>query len=397
MDIEDRAVSMGDGLASIPERLLLDHARGHVLFLCGAGVSMPALPSFRKLVLDVYKTVDSDTHFVMAGIPENACNHWMPEAKGLNTKQLAEVRRFIQGDYDVVLGMLERRMDERYGQTSKVRAAVAERLNRPTAKPSPLHIALMKLAERGGARTIVTTNFDLLLQKASSRLGGRVETYTLGTVPRPSLHAEFSGVLHIHGALPSKAGRTSELILTDRDFGEVYLRRRTVPDFIYDAARIFKIVLVGYSANDAPMRYLLNAVAADGLRFPDLKERFTFVPRNTHDSVALEDWKARGITPIPYDSDNGHIALRNTLERWAELSPHICTDKTISSEFRRIARVSRVEASEGDRDIFDHIFRRSDSRQRVHFAAIASKLGAHISWLDAIRDVCAETRKEHQA
>ena len=54
--------------------------------------------------------------------------------------------------------------------------------------------------------------------------------------------------------------------MTDRDFGEFYLRRRVVPDFIYDAARLFHLVLVGYSANDAPMRYLLNAVAADGSR-----------------------------------------------------------------------------------------------------------------------------------
>ena len=39
--------------------------------------------------------------------------------------------------------------------------------------------------------------------------------------------------------------------------------RRVVPDLIYDAARLFNLVLVGYSANDPPMRYLLNAVAAD--------------------------------------------------------------------------------------------------------------------------------------
>ena len=47
-----------------------------------------------------------------------------------------------------------------------------------------------------------------------------------------------------------------------------YYRYGYVPDFIYDAARLFHLVLVGYSANDPPMRYLLNAVAADldGLR-----------------------------------------------------------------------------------------------------------------------------------
>ena len=104
--------------------------------------------------------------------------------------------------------------------------------------------------------------------------------------------------------------RASELVLSDQDFGEFYLRRRVVPDFIYDAARLYHLVLVGYSANDPPMRYLLNAVAADGKRFDDLKERFTFFGTSTPDPVALADWNGRGITPIHYDSANGHDNLR---------------------------------------------------------------------------------------
>ena len=83
--------------------------------------------------------------------------------------------------------------------------------------------------------------------------------------------------------------------LSDNDFGEFYLRRRVVPDFIYDAARLFHLVLVGYSANDPPMRYLLNAVAADGSRFSDLKERFTFVGAgDPPDAVELEDCHRTG-------------------------------------------------------------------------------------------------------
>ncbi len=46
---------METGLASIPERLLLAHARQEVLFVVGAGVSCQAyhFPSFRDLVLRV--------------------------------------------------------------------------------------------------------------------------------------------------------------------------------------------------------------------------------------------------------------------------------------------------------------------------------------------------------
>jgi hypothetical protein len=46
----DRWTTLGPGLPSLPERLLLAHAQGRVLFIAGAGVSQPAgYPSFRKL------------------------------------------------------------------------------------------------------------------------------------------------------------------------------------------------------------------------------------------------------------------------------------------------------------------------------------------------------------
>jgi hypothetical protein len=135
-------------------------------------------------------------------------------------------------------------------------------------------------------------------------------------------------------------------VLTDQDFGEFYLRRRVVPDFIYDAARLFHLVLVGYSANDPPMRYLLNAVAADGTRFDDLKERFTFFGTDSPDPVALEDWKARGITPIYYDGKGGHVTLRTTLDRWAELSAINGRKRTIDAEIRRIVKFTRATASD---------------------------------------------------
>jgi hypothetical protein len=66
---------------------------------------------------------------------------------------------------------------------------------------------------------------------------------------------------------------------------------------------LFHLVLVGYSANDPPMRYLLNAVAADGSRFDDLKERFTFVGMNSVDLVELEDWTTPEATVVEPNPD----------------------------------------------------------------------------------------------
>jgi hypothetical protein len=393
-DIADRVISLGAGLPAVPERLLLAHARGEVLFIAGAGISMSAgLPDFRGLVLQVYAQLDAAVHAVISLIPTSACNQWTTDLSGLTNQQAAEVRRFITGDYDVVLGMLERRIDGRASGASSVRRIIAQVLRTPNPPPAPIHNALMRLADRGAAVSIVTTNFDRLLEDAGKKARPAVQTYTLGGIPRPGHEKEFAGVFHIHGALDRNAARSSDFIVSDQDFGEFYLRRRIVPDFIYDAARLFHLVLVGYSANDPPMRYLLNAIAADGTRFDDVKERFTFTSGNSPDPIAIEDWRGRAITPIPYDAKNGHSALLQALERWADLSSINGKTSVIDAELRRIVRTPRSAAHVADRDLFDHLVRRSDSNERTRIAVLASKHKADIGWLDAIANIAFESER----
>lgn len=253
----------------------------------------------------------------------------------------------------------------------------------------------MRLADRGGATAIITTNFDLLLEDAAKNMNQSVQTYALGEVPRPTHSQEFNGVMHIHGALDRNPKRTSNLIISDHDFGEYYFRRRVVPDLIYDAARLFNLVLVGYSANDPPMRYLLNAVAADVTRFPDIKERFIFVGMGKDDPVALEDWRARGITPIRYESSgDDHSQLKRTLVRWAEFSAINGKRSRVDREMKNIVKARRTEASDEERDLFDHLVRRSDPNERLCLSALVSKHNADLGWLDAIVAVSQENRED---
>lgn len=389
--VADRVIFLGPGLPAIPERLLLAHAQGEVLFIAGAGVSQPAgLPDFRELVLKVYERLDAPVHDIISKIPRSACNKWAADSSALTPGQAAEVRRFIAGDYDVVLGMLERRIDGETGGPSRVRQAIAAEVRGLNVPPAAIHRALMSLADRGASVVIVTTNFDRLLEKAAVRARLGIETYALGGIPRPGRRSDFGGIHHIHGAVDPNANRMTDLILSDQDFGEFYLRRRTVSDFIYDAARLFHLVLVGYSANDPPMRYLLNAIAADGSRFDDLKERFTFIGSEALDHAALADWRGRGITPIHYDAAGGHSKLLGVLQRWASLSAINGKRDAVDRELRRIVRLSRAAAAEADRDFFDHLVRRSDANERVRLAALLSRRGAELGWLDAMVAIAAE-------
>ncbi len=376
--------------------MLLAHAQGRVLFIAGAGVSTPSdYPDFRKLVIDIYEEVDQQVFGVLQRLPPlpsgRSENYQEKFTGALNANQAAEVDRFLGGDFDVALGMLERRIDINEHAQSRVRRAINRILR--GKQPANIHYSLMRLANRGGAISLITTNFDLLFEQVNLRRRLGLQSYSLGGIPRPSERPEFAGIFHIHGILDSNPTRYSDILLTDRDLGEFYLRRRVVPDFIYDAARLFHIVLVGYSANDAPMRYLLNAVAAEGVRFGDLKERFAFVGAEVpFDRRIEEDWKGRGITPIIYDNCDGHRGLSDVLSTWADLSPFDGDRREPIRTLGNIVRTDRAAASDATRHLFDYLIRRCGPAERQRLAGMISKARADPGWLDAIVSIVRERR-----
>ena len=374
MPADSRFIKIADDAAALPEDLLLAQAAGKVLFLAGAGVSMgnPArLPNFRQLVRKVYEEVGPSVRPFLDEEPDRATA--TPNSTGLTAEQCAEVRRFARNDLDVVLGQLERRMEgDDPTKPSVVRATVREILS--SATPTPLHRALLRLSDRGDATAIATTNFDLLFEQCPRRRKQQRPTYGLGGMPRPSTSRDFAGVFHIHGALSTDPRRTTDLILTDRDFGEYYFRRRVIPDFLYDASRIYSLVLIGYSADDPPMRYLLNAIAADTVRFRDLKPRYIFC--SSDDDTQIRDLGARGLTPIPYpNTDGSHLSLTRTLESWVSIAPRQGSQPHLRSLIRTAVREPATGASSSARDLVSHLVKRSTDTERRDLAAVAGRTG----------------------
>ena len=171
-DAQVAEVVLGPGCAPLPERLLLAHTRGEVLFLAGAGVSMqtPAcLPSFRDLVLAVYRRLnDPLLPFLEARAQEEVV---LPRGPALTPHQEVEASYFEKDQLDVVLGMLERRIDGKQTEESQVRRAVVDVLQpNPAPDHAAIHTDLIRLSDRGGATAILTTNFDLLLEVAAEEL-----------------------------------------------------------------------------------------------------------------------------------------------------------------------------------------------------------------------------------
>jgi len=398
--LEDRKIIFQKDLPAIPEKLLLAHAKGEVLFVCGAGVSQRSkLPLFRELVKLVYKHLNSPVYSVLEKIPNYACNNWDVDTKNLTDSEKAQLKRFLNREYDIALGLLERDIHGGANgkiQSGQVRNIINKILSPKGIKHNEFHEILINLANRSYATAIVTTNFDLLFERAAQRLKKKdIETYSIGSIPWPSTTAEFSGILHIHGALEDKKQRHSPIIITDEDFGDAYLRRRIVPDFMYDASRIFSVVLVGYTAEDPPMRYLLTSINGDELRFPDIKPRYAFVPvGNEEENIKIDDYRGRGITAIPYDPKNEHEVLLKTLKVWSDFSPFNDDQKFIDKTIKRIVKKSPNEVDPNDRDLFEHLIKRSNIQEQRRHLRLASQNKASAGWIDIISGIIIEKQAD---
>jgi hypothetical protein len=274
----------------IPNELIREVNDGDVVFLCGAGVSRGVgLPSFQKLTDEVYLRLG-----------ESLAN------------EAAERIAYGREEYDRVLRSLEKRT-LLPGADSRVRTAVAEILAPPVNADLSRHLNLLQLSRDRAARPrLLTTNFDTLFERAAQQDGIPFVSHACKSIPRPGSPRDI-GILHLHGRLEDKtlALDESDLILTSADFGDAYLRDGWASQYVEDRMRVNTLVLVGYGAEDAALRLLLETLDADRDRFRDLKDIYA-LEKQSDGSASL--WKAKGIKPIEF-TDYG--PMYETLAEWA--------------------------------------------------------------------------------
>lgn len=295
----------------IPNALIVAQERGEILFVCGAGVSRTeGLPLFSELVEKVY------------GRLGESWVHHPAEKAGM------EKGGELFGQYDRVLRCLERRLaaselPRNRNMKERIRTAVRDVLAAPDDTDLSNHLALLSLSrDNQGVSRLVTTNFDTLFERAWLRkYGGLLASHAGMALPRP-MTIGFSGVFHLHGRLADAVVQTAEtdLVLTSAEFGDAYLRSGWASRYVYDLARTHTLVLVGYQADDPPMRYLLEALEADRELYPDLRKVYAFGECAADDREINEAlWRAKGVEPILYRVEGrGHSPLYETLREWKD-------------------------------------------------------------------------------
>ncbi|MGE6742060.1 SIR2 family protein [Allorhizobium pseudoryzae] len=276
----------------IPDILLERRDAGRVVFLCGAGVSLPSgMPSFIGLTRHVIEFFDppEDTEIMSAFQP------WLNDASGGH----------------VPLDQIFNLLHQEYGK-DEVNALVTERLSAaPAAVEAGREHRLIKRisSNQSGAPQIVTTNFDLLFEAGTH--AGEMIYHVPPAFPDLNFGTTIEGITYLHGRLADPRSVHHPYVLSSADFGRAYLSEGWATSFIRNLLSRYTVVLVGYQAEDPPIKYLLQGLNHDGLY--DRSRLYAF-DRGLPEDIEAK-WRDRGVTAIAYVD---HAHLWRTMEAWAD-------------------------------------------------------------------------------
>lgn len=277
---------------SIPDVLLKRCDAGRVVFLCGAGVSVPSgMPNFIDLTRYVIEFFDppADSEIMSAFRP------WLVDQSAAN----------------VPLDQIFNLLHLEYGKDD-VNVLVTERLSAPLEiKDLGLEHGLIKRISRSqsGVPQIVTTNFDRLFEVGQE--GEHLVLHVPPAFPDLNFGSKIEGITYLHGRLVDATSENHPYVLSSADFGRAYLSEGWATNFIRHLLERYTVVLVGYQAEDPPVKYLLQGLNHDGQY--DRSRLYAF-DRGLPEEIEAK-WRDRGVTAIAYSD---HSDLWKSLEAWAD-------------------------------------------------------------------------------
>lgn len=283
----------------IPDRLLADRDAGRVVFLCGAGVSMPAgMPDFVQLTSQVIDLLNPPRTSEVRRL----FSDWLDPQ--------SEVSVYARTPLDQLFNLLQRE----YGR-EQLGKAVTEILT--VKDPSSIHTEKHSIiarisANQAGEAQIATTNFDRLFEEVlpstNKFLPPALPELQHGVLP--------TGITYLHGRLQDSGEKSYNYVLSSADFGRAYLAQGWATTFVRQLLSKYTVVLLGYRAEDPPVRYLLQGLeASDGYVGQPI---YAFDEGSSEKIDAL--WRDRGVSPIAYPESSSHQSLWETLDAWAERS-----------------------------------------------------------------------------
>lgn len=234
-------------------------------------------------------------------------NH--PACKILAEAREMETRTGVSGliSADRVFGLLERDFP-----VNAIETAVAQALKPADDVDLSAHRIILNLATTPeGKVRLVTTNFERLFEACSDKL----TMWQPPRLPDPSRHNEMDGIIHLHGcATAAYSGAEGDgFVLSSSNFGRAYLSDGWATEFFREILARYVVVFVGYTADDPPVQYLLEALNIPANRLHGI---YAFQAGSVNEVSAK--WLHKGVEAIPYANSDDHRALWETLSAWAE-------------------------------------------------------------------------------
>ena len=317
------------GDVDFPEPLLNALRDGELVIFAGAGVSMgePAnLPSFKELAHQI-------------GQRRNE----VPQGEGSEDRFLGNLKDNGVEVHKIAAGMLD------------------------AGSPTELHTNLLKLYANDKNPRIVTTNFDLLFERAVDELTLPNLKPEIFRAPALPLGERFQGIVHVHGAIT----RPEDMILTDKDFGRAYLTERVgwATRFLVELFNKFTVLFIGYSHDDIIMNYLARALPAGA------KKRYALTGKA---DGKINRWDYLDIKPIVFQQSNGED-YQSLNEAICKLAQHVQRGLLgWQSEITRIAKLP-PPIDEETADIIEYALQDETTTRFFTKAATSDKW---IEWLD---------------
>lgn len=281
----------------LPDELLEAHDEGRVVFFCGAGVSMAyaKLPSFVGLAEQVLSGLGTGK--------DNEARKLFRISTDLDKKH--KLKGVLSAD--LIFSRLARNFTPK-----DINCEVAGAVKPPKHANLTAHKILLKLARSASGQTkLVTTNFDLLFEDASK---GALDSRTRSNLPRIEYSSNDWGIVHLHGMVnPDYTSPSADgFVLSSAEFGEAYLAHGWARNFVRSILDRYVAVFVGYSADDPPVRYLLEGLRSSGGFNHKL---YAFQSSSVGDAIV--QWEEKGVIPITHDT---YDALWETLDHWGARS-----------------------------------------------------------------------------
>lgn len=247
----------------------------------------------------------------------------------------------------------------------RVHTLAAEILQENNPQPRDLHRNLLRMFRRSQDVRIVTTNFDVLFERAAKDVFTQLPKLYQG--PALPIGNKFRGIVHLHGSVDVP----DDLVLTHQDFGRAYLTEADgwARRFLVDLFNERTVLFVGYSHRDTMMTYFTPSLPP-----LDVQSRFALIAENDNPDY----WKRMGIEPIPFPQQdpNDFSSLDLVVAELANLMRQRIRDW--KTNINAIAKEGPPE-DEQKAGIIDQAF---TSPERARFFAEAADSPDWIEWLD---------------